>query len=125
MATISITREELLAKLNDAKARAERHDAATAKAHKKDEAAALAKFREKLREALKWDYGTATKKLEWRGVELKRPTCPLRQASRIELAIKQVEMDGRKRFNLKTTTDWINAASWLPESERPKASVCD
>jgi hypothetical protein len=125
MATISISREELLAKLNEAKARADKEDAKNAAKHEKDEAAALKRFRDNLREALKWDYPTA--KAKWFRVDVKDvPQCPRRHAHAIEVAIAQVKMDSRKgRFRLADNSDWYRAAMWLPESERPKASVCD
>jgi hypothetical protein len=124
MATISITREELLEKLLAAKAKADREDAKAAAAHEAKEQAALRKFRAELRAAMKWDWKTAKRK--YGRVEFESPSCPARHARHIELAIAQVKMDSRKgRFHLSDQSDWYRAASWLPDSERPKASVCD
>jgi hypothetical protein len=123
MATISMSRDELLAKLLEAKARADQDDARKAAAHAKEEQAALMKFRERLKAAMKWDYETAKKSYS---VRLDSPSCPSRSARPIELAITQVKLDSRKgRFYLSEGSDWFKAATWLPESKRPKQSICD
>jgi hypothetical protein len=125
MATISIGRDELLKLLEDAKARADKEDAKAEKKHMADEAALLLRFRAKCREALKWDYETFKKNYFRVGVE-DRPYCPQRLARPIEMAITQVKMDTRKgRFRLTDQSDWYRAATWQPEADRPKASVCD
>jgi hypothetical protein len=126
MATISISREELLAKLAQAKVKADREDAKAAARHEKEEQAALKRFRDQLREALKWDYKTTKQNYFRVGSRNDFPSCPMRHATRIEIAIEQIKLDTRKgRFHLNENSDWYKAAMWLPESERPKASVCD
>lgn len=125
MASISMSREELMAKLVDARARAEREDAKAAAKHKADEYSALQRFRAALRAALKWNYQTAKKNHMRASIE-DIPRCPMREASRMELAIRQLKMDSRKgRFSLNESHDWYRAAMWLPESERLKQSVCE
>lgn len=127
MATVSISREELMAKLLEAKAKADKEDARITKKHEQHEAAALKKFRDELREAMSWDYAKAKKnsfeaKLGWKD----HPSCPKRQATPIEVAIAELKADSRKgRFNISPHSDWYQAAFWLPASERPKESVCD
>jgi hypothetical protein len=124
MATISISRDELMAKLLEAKAKADKEDEKAADKHKREETAALVAFRAAIREALKWDYETA--KRRYMRVQLDRtPSCPSRVARPIELAIAQVKMDNRKGpYRLSHVSDWYKAASWLPASDRPKESVC-
>lgn len=127
MATISISRDELMAKLTEAKERADREDAKALAKHEQQEQAALKKFRDLLITARAWDYKTLKShdmrvEIPWES----RPNCPLRSSRSIELAITQVKLDSRKgRFRLSDQSDWYKAATWLPESQRPKASVCD
>lgn len=125
MATVIISREELMARLLEAKAKADKEDAKAAEKHNREESVALVAFRAAIRKALKWDYETA--KRRYMRVQLDRtPTCPTRNARSIELAIAQVKMDSRKGpYRLSDASDWYKAASWLPASERPKESVCD
>lgn len=127
MATISISREELMEKLLEAKRKADKEDAKFAAVHHKQEQAALRAFREVLKSASKWDYKTLKKNgMEVRVPYSRRPSCPRRNAVPIELSIRQLNMDSRKgRFRLSDGSDWYKAATWLPESKRPKASVCD
>jgi hypothetical protein len=124
MATISVTRDELLQMLSTAKAKADREDAKALAKHQRDERAALKKFREKLREALKWDYETA--KRNYMRVSSDLPGCPNKSAYPIQVAIKQVNLDSRKsKFLLRDSSDWYKAATWVPPSERQKLSVCE
>jgi len=128
MASISVSREELMAMLKAAKVKADREDAKRAAAHAKDEQAALKKFHDKCRAGLQMDYETAKKRhTGWDGrIELNQPACPRRHAFNIELAIRQVTADSRKgRFVLPDQHDWYKAAMYLPPSEASKESVCD
>jgi len=124
MPTITISREDLLKRLREAKARAEYQDVKAAKKHKADEAESLQRFRDLCRKAMKWDYRKV--KAQHFSVRLfDTPSCPYRLASKIERAIREVNVDSRKEFRLSTSSDWFEAATWVPDSERPKSSVCD
>jgi hypothetical protein len=91
VATISITKDELMTRLKAAKVKADREDARIAKKHEQEEEATLKKFRDRLQAALRWDYPTAKKndfeaKLSYREI----PSCPTRNATAIARAIAQL-----------------------------------
>lgn len=121
---ISMTREALLARLNDRLAVAKREDERIKKQHAGDEKKSLAAFRDKLREAMKWDYV----KLKAARFELRleyedRPRCPQSEAAKIAGCIKSVEYDTRKR-PFRIDADLFSAINYLPLDERPKPDMC-
>lgn len=122
---ISMTREELMARLTEQLAMAKAEDARRAERHKKDEAAALAKFRAKLKTALGWDY-KKVKEASYRELQMDEPSCPMLEARRFERLILSVKLDTRQgKFTLSDHADLHEAVTWIPASKRPKATVCD
>lgn len=124
---ISLPKSDLMLRLKDALVRAEKEDIRAKKEHERLEQAALQKFREQLRLAMKWDYATAKKhRFE---VDLNRelrPTCPTSSVPEIKHIIRCVEADTRKApFHIPKGSDVEQAMNWLPPHERPKKSVCD
>ena len=104
---------------------AKKEDSVAESRHRKAENDYLKKFRDKLDAAKQWDYKTLKK--NWYKVEVNdRPSCPRRNATAIELSIRQVNIDSRKgRFRLSENSDWYRSIMWMPESKRPKQSICD
>ncbi len=125
MATISISREELMTKLLEAKGRADKVDARNLAKHQKEEAESLERFRKNLREALKWEWAKVKNNHYDVGLRSKdMPRCPNRHARPIEIAISQIKMDTRKgRFRLADNSDWYKAATWV--ADPPKHTICD
>lgn len=123
--TISMNREDLLNSLRERLEAAKAEDRRAAEKHKKDEQAALERFRDKLRKALTWNYHDAKNAGR---VSLDRPSCPMLQANRISEVIRMVKMDTRKRsFAVREHSDLHAAITWTPESEsrKHKNTVCD
>ena len=122
--TISMTREALLARLNDRLAVAIREDERIKKEHAIDEKKSLAIFRNKLREAMKWDYA----KLKAMGFSVglnydDRPKCPRSESDKIAAVIRSVEYDTRKR-PFRIDAELYAAINYLPLAERPKLDMC-
>ncbi len=121
---ISMTREVLLARLNDRLTVAKREDERIKKEHAADEKKSLTIFRNKLREAMKWDYATLkVKNFELRLAYEDRPKCPRSEAAKIASYIRSVEFDTRKR-PFRIDADLFSAINYLPAAERPKPDMC-
>ena len=122
---ISMTKEALLKRLKEQLAEAKAEDKRQAEKHQKDEAAALEKWRAKLRAALKSTYHEA-KKVDGYMLRLDPPPCPKLSAPRFERLIASLKLDCRESsFSLHENGDLHEAVTWLPESKRPKETVCD
>lgn len=123
---ITMTREALVAKLQDRLAAARVEDARLKIEHLVQERDALKAFRQLLRDAMKWDY-TKVKFYSFRA-ELdhnRRPSCPRSEATKIEIAIRSLTFDTRKTaFRISPSSDLYNAIHWLPIAERPNPYMC-
>lgn len=125
--TITMTKEALIAKLADRLAAAKKEDARAVELHRKDEQRALAKFKDRCRAALRWDWKTCKKN----GCEVElgyreRPSCPTSEAALIAPVLHMVKMDTRKSpFSVSDKSDIGMAINWLPKSERINTSVCN
>lgn len=127
--TISMTREDLLAKLKQVLKEAQAEDRRVAARHQQEERKALETFRTAVRKALKWDYPTAKKERFEVGLyHSDRPDrCPSRQAAPIEQMIQNIMLDSNqnKTYSFGPGSDIYQAVAWMPESKRIKQSVCD
>lgn len=125
---ITVTKEELLKLLESQEAKAKKEDERIAKSHRKDEQAALMKFRADLREAMKWDYATAKKRSgRYSGaVVLVSPSCPRLETPQFADKIANIRRDMRKSpYRIHDGSDIDRALKWVPASERPATTVCD
>lgn len=123
---ISMTKDELLARLKEQLAIAEAEDRRAAEVHEKEEQQALERFRAKLKAALKWDYKTAKKSRYSRDLSMESPDCPRLEAPFFKNLITSLKLDTREqKFNLSDGGDLHRAVTWLPASRRPKETVCD
>lgn len=125
---ITMTKEELLKRLASQESKARKEDEAKTKEHRKDEEKAMKKFRDKLREALKWDYATAKKKShDYRTrLDLESPSCPRLEAPRFTKMIEGVKLDMRKApYRIHDGGDIDRALQWKPEREKAAQTVCD
>ena len=125
--TISMTREALTAKLQSQIALAEEEDRRNAFSHKEKCKAAFAAYREKLRQALKWNYAEAMKHADdYEGVRLKLPSCDLLKAESIRRIAKLVSLDTRKsNFKISEGSDIFRALNWTPERLKEPSTVCE
>ena len=120
---ITMTREAVMAKLQEQLKIAQAEDVKALKKHKADEETSLKKFKQKLREALSWDYQKL--KTNRFHVGVSGPSCPYRQAERFEWAIKEVSLDTRTRsFRISPSSDLARAIHWVPERLVPKRTLC-
>jgi len=121
--TITITKDEVLKRLNERLAMATAEDIRATNQHRMDEAAALDAYRDKLRKRLTMTW-KEVKKAD--GIYLNAPSCPRLQAPDISRVIQGVKLDNRKApYRLAQNSDIYAAMTWLPESKRPKKTVCD
>lgn len=121
---ISMTREAILEALERQLKLAKAEDEGIKKQHEKEEQAALAKFRATLKDAMTWDY-KRVKNRSYDALQLKSPACPRSNAEPIARAIQHVTLDTRSRFVAGQGSDLHQALTWLPESKRPKKSICE
>lgn len=121
--TITMKREALLQKLAEKLELAKAHDEKVAAKHRDDEQAALKKFKDRLRDILKYDYG---KMKSINHIYFDRPSCPDLASARIQRVIDLVKLDTRKiAFRISERSDIERAILWVPESSKPKKTVCD
>lgn len=121
MAVITIEKQDLLGMLEDSLSLAQREDEKSLAKHRKDEQAALERFKCELRALLKLDYAKAKKASS---VYFHGPSCPMVKANRIKAAIQQVKIDSRKGpYRLQQNHEWYTAATWKPDAE--KKALCD
>lgn len=117
-------KETLLKRLEAVLKETQAEDARKTKAHVADERATLKKFHAACRDALRWDY-EALKKNSFQ-VRQNRPSCPIRESAPIERLIRVIKLDTRTvKYRLTPSSDLYIAVTWLPESKRPKQTVCD
>ena len=105
--SLRMTRDQILARLQEQLLIAEAHDAEQLKAHRQAEADYLKQFRDACRAALKWDYQTA-KTNYFRPLENaanRSPACPRPVAPRIKEAIRVWSIDGRTSKNQLTIAE--------------------
>lgn len=124
---ITLSKDALLKLLEAQEVIAKKEDAKSAKFHQKDEAAALVKFRERLKAALKWDYATAKKSQQdyTNRIEMPSPKCPRLEAPRFRGIIEGIKLDMRKSpYRIHDGGDLHRALNWKPESQRVSETVC-
>lgn len=98
---LTFTKDELLAELRRQLPAARQHDRHAAAEHKVAEREYLERFRERCREAAKWDYRTAAS--EYFSLRTDRgsaPSCPEPRVKRIESAIAMVEKSNQSKYTL-------------------------
>jgi hypothetical protein len=131
--TISISRENMIDALERMLPMAAKYDADAKKAHEAEERATLAAFRERAKEAAKWDYQTAKEhdfELKYRPDGNTRyswwgPTCPRSQVARIEAALRVVRVSQQKSYNLDARgkhSTLYDLLTWDPNA--PKDDLC-
>lgn len=103
---LQMTRESLLDALTRQKAEADKRDAVALAEHRKKERAALAAFRDLLRQAIKWDYDEAKNRNFVVGgwgfrSDNDIDRCPKSIAKPYQDAIDQVCLDDRKTYRLR------------------------
>ena len=123
---VTMTKEELLERLNDRLKAAKAEDARMLKEHQGKEQNVLREFRNNLRLAMKWDYQTF-KRYNYE-VSLKhgsRPDCPVSNARDIARVLLQVKLDTRTtKYSIQPGTDVHNAITWLPVAEQINKNLC-
>lgn len=135
---LKFTKEQLESALEARRDWAQKMDKKRVAKHKRDEATYLTKFREKIREATKWDYETAKKRNFEVGIDRynrrDRPECPEGVEMNLDRAISQVVMDGRDRYviskmaprNSSYRNNDTSHIYWLlTHDENAKADVCE
>ena len=123
--SIVMAKDKLIEHLTERLKLAKAEDALKLAAHRSQEQAALLKFRERLREALKWDYKKAKEYCYRKSISIESPACPSSQAAAIDRELRCVKLDVRKQFTVTPKTELFSAVNWLPEAERPRSSMCD
>lgn len=122
----SFSKQGLLDALEARRSWAESLDKRQASEHKKAEKAAVDKFRAKCREALKWDY-EQIKAFSWdyrSGRDwITVPTCPKSNLQSLDIALKQIQRDGRTRYRI-TPKAFANIHYLLSYDETAKPDVC-
>lgn len=101
-------------------------------AHKKDEAAYLAAFRTACREALKWDYVTASKNhftaepIDDQGRKGRRgaPSCPVSQVQRLDNLLLILSESRQERFTVDRRGRWRAAWDLLVGDRLDASSMC-
>lgn len=124
---IVMTKEALISHLTHRLKLARAEDDRLLKEHQKAEQRALVEYKDKIRKALKWTYAEAKQFHRTRDISFESPSCPRPQSTLIDRELRCVKIDTRKRgeFTIVPKTDLYDAVQWLPEAERPKASLCD
>jgi hypothetical protein len=121
MTQIILDKPALIARLEEQRREAVAYDKAALAVHREAEAAYLAKFRDKCREAVKWDYATVKDAASFRGVCIdvdERPSCPAGMTTRIDRAVRQVELSQTSRYTLNPTGVHANLyalVTWTPD----------
>lgn len=108
---ISISREDLIAKLRARLPEFKAYDAENLRQHRIKEQEALKLFRGRCKEALKWDWATVARNDcktglingiyrngRWQHSEI--PSCPVRITDSLEEAIKALELSVQKAYTL-------------------------
>lgn len=119
------SKEQLLAALEARRPWATALDKKQMRDHAAAEKATLAKFKERCREALKWDYDTFKKN----GYEIEvrwsdRPECPSPVLQTLDSVIKFVTQDGRKRYTVTPKGPLSKAHYLLTYDENARPDVC-
>jgi hypothetical protein len=118
-------KEEVLSRLNAQLPAAEKQDKAAKEKHLKDEAVALKLFKERLREALKWDYQTMKRhkfeiELPWKA----RPDCPVPRADKLKRLIKEIEITSTRRFKLSNNGAYSHIHAEIIRDLPAEKSIC-
>lgn len=94
--------------------------------HKAAEQAWLVKARAKLREALKWDYETIKKNLDYGGVLRLRdtPSCPRLMEPKIDSTLRALKFTQSKAFVVDTNGAWSEAHNLLTWDPDERKTVC-
>lgn len=115
---ISITKEALVSRLNEKRAEAEAFDKKQLAAHRKDERAMLATFRERLREAARWTDAEAKKHSWTAGLnydERRGANCPTSKVAEYDKVLDALLLDSRKRFTIGPSSELGRLVHWSPE----------
>ena len=123
MATLRFTKDQLIEALEARREWARRIDADNLANHQKEEKAALAKFKQGCRDALKWDYQTA--KENWFQVErVNRPRCPNSLEANLDRQLSQVKASCQIRYTINDRGSWSEVHHLLTHDETIKAEMC-
>lgn len=124
MMDFNFNKQQLLEKLKSRRVWAKALDAKLLAQHKKEEEAALKKYRNELRAALKQTYKQLINKGNWRGIYLNQPPCPRLVCTMLETAVKAIELDGTKRYHITATGHLKDVHYLLTYDENVKTTAC-
>ena len=123
MATLRFTKDQLIEALEARREWAQQLDAANLAKHQAEEKAALAKFRQECKEALKWDYQTA--KSNWFRVgKVDRPHCPSSLVASLDRHLNQVKASYQTRYTISESGGWSQVHHLLTHDETIKTEMC-
>lgn len=112
-----MSREHLLAKLNDQLKIGQAIDKKALAAHHQAELELHKLFKAHLRDALKWDLATAKKQYFQVGVDYdtrRRASCPLSVARRFSAAIESIALDDRSTYRMSPGSTLHDLITWAP-----------
>lgn len=115
-----MNKEDLLKQLKARRDWARARDREATRIYKEQEKAELKRFREALREALKWDAKEAAKNTGYRGkkeLEFNSPPCSLKTEIQLDRAISTIEMDNRKKFTLDSGNSFAKVYRLLTDDD--------
>jgi hypothetical protein len=93
--------------------------------HKTAEKQYLASVREKLREALKWDYATLKKNISYDDLPVgKPPACPVVMEPKVDRVLRALSFTNAKSFRVDTSGVWADAHDLLTRDPDERKTVC-
>jgi hypothetical protein len=118
------TKEDLLTALENRRAILTQYDKRRLWEHQIAEREHLKRFREKLREALKWDYATA-KKEWWQVSRDSAPSCPPSLIAKLDKTILRLSVSEQQRFVMQDGGQWSEVYHLLTvDLDAAPAEVC-
>jgi hypothetical protein len=122
---IRMSRVELLAALEACRSWARKTDRENLREHRAAEKAALKKFHDACREALKWDYETAKGKTQYRDrPHLDTLSCPISQEARLDALIAPVKLSKQTTYTISNDGALRGVYEFLTRDVNDRKDVC-